>query len=143
MNGFVTWLRQRIPVPHPGIAEIVAWCDGKSGPTDARRVAMHLVTCARCRMHVELLNDARRKLLFSVAERGRVPHPRPSSSSALDRRMAAAVTQYFGARATAGLQRSGDGERELAPAGQALFRAFLGKRAAEALARQIAGTVAP
>jgi hypothetical protein len=76
---------------------------------------------------------------------GRPTSPLPSSSarSVVNRRIAAAVTIYFGARAAVHLQRSAEcDERYLFPASQALFSAFLGKRAADALARQIVGTVA-
>jgi hypothetical protein len=166
MNRVVAWLRHRLPVPHPGIAEIVSWCDETSDASEARRVAMHLVTCARCRRHAELLYEARRTLQHSAAGRDAIEdglrnlhaqmrawrhlqgkasrHAQPSvARSAINRRIAAAVTLYFGARAAVHLERSAADERHLFPASQALFNAFLGRRAGEALARQIAGTVAP
>jgi hypothetical protein len=168
MSRVIAWLHERMPRPHPSIEEIVTWCDEESGAADARRIAMHLVTCDRCRRHAELLHEAREQTPLSVTGRrnlalddllrnlranmrawrhlqGRVAlGPRSSGArSAINRRIAAAVTMYFGARAAVHLERSAESdERHLFPASQALFSAFLGKRAADALARQIVGTIA-
>lgn len=170
MNRAITWLHQWVPKSHPAIEEIVAWCDEESNAAEARRIAMHLVTCGRCRRHAELLCEARHQASTPVAAnrhglaiedglrnlhanmrawrhlQGRAAPPlSPSSArSVINHRIAAAVTMYFGARAAVHLERSAEcDERHLFPASQALFSAFLGKRAADALARQIVGPVAP
>jgi hypothetical protein len=69
MKRLAAWIQQRLPEPHPGLAEIVAWCNGKSDPSTARHIAVHLVSCGRCRQHVALLHEGRRKLLFSGVAR--------------------------------------------------------------------------
>jgi anti-sigma factor RsiW len=165
MNRVIAWLRRRVPGPHPGITDIVTWCDGDSDAAEARRVAAHMFGCAQCRRHAELVYEARARHLCSAHEaiedglrdlhaqmrawrhlQGHAHrHAGPSPTrSAINRRIAAAVTVYFGARAAVHLERSADSdERHLFPASQALFSAFLGKRAADALSRRIAGPVAP
>jgi hypothetical protein len=170
MKRLMTWLRERRPGWHPGIARIISWCDGRSDSTDARRVAAHLISCPGCRRHAELLYAARQARRSPAAEinggaeideglrnlqaqmrawrylQGRgACHRQPSfTPSTINRRIGAALTLYFGRRAAAHLERSAEhDERHLFPASQALFTAFLGKRAAEALTQRIVRTVAP
>ncbi|MGH9160474.1 MAG: hypothetical protein ACRD2X_10895 [Vicinamibacteraceae bacterium] len=61
-----------------------------------------------------------------------------------DQRATSALELYFGTRAATRIARSRglarEDEAHLLPASQALFSVFLGRRASEALARQIAGT---
>ena len=68
MRRLITWLRERAPLTHPGFAEILAWSDETSGARQARRVALHLVTCARCRRQAELLREARHRQPLPAAE---------------------------------------------------------------------------
>jgi len=71
VKTFTSWLGRRIPMPHPGIAEIARWCDGISDAREARVVAVHLARCVRCRAHAEILYDARAQMLLAMPERRR------------------------------------------------------------------------
>ncbi|MPY86856.1 MAG: hypothetical protein GEU99_02945 [Luteitalea sp.] len=172
MNRFFHWLRGRMPVGHPGIEDILAWCDGEMRSTKATELAAHLVTCAPCRNEAERLYDVSRRPALPSLHKDRADaldegfrdlqarmrtwrslqgvEKRCLSSfstrSAVDWRATRALRLYFGARAATRIERCGgsarQGDAHLLPATKALFSVFLGRRAGEALAREIARTTA-
>ncbi len=126
-----------IPGIHPGMEDLLLWADGGL----IARVERHLARCSRCRDQALLLRAASRSAkrtgtgdatdlhLRQVFENLQQqiqtwcgPSPAP--------RIAAALAFYFGDEAARRL--------DLIPATKPLFSAFLGKRAADALAHKLA-----
>lgn len=121
LSGFVT-------VVHPDIASLLDWAEAKDGAG----IAAHLNRCPACRDHAALLRASLQDrgsaaLLDEIATalRERMREFRVSG-------LEAALEHYFGKRALRTLENSD------IPDAKPLFHAFLGRKAADALASRIA-----
>ncbi len=151
-----------IPGIHPGMENLIRWADGERLPG----VERHLARCARCRHHAQLLRSATASANQALAgsESAAAPHVkrvfenlqlqmktwcslRALSESRVGEprqapRIAGALAFYFGKEAARRIEHSArwdDGDACLIPATKPLFSAFLGKKAADALAHKLAG----
>jgi hypothetical protein len=143
--------------------ELIAWADAAAG---AREVARHLLGCPRCRetalrirmsagVPEEAAHDAalgetfdhlhvRMQAWNSLSGASTARHILPLRARSAHRQYSA-LEVYFGKETADRIihsARRDSSDRRLMPAAEPLFHAFLGRRAAEALVRQIAGTAA-
>jgi len=121
LSGFVTAV-------HPDIASLLDWAEGKG----RAGIAAHLNRCRACSEHAALLrasvhDPASTPLLDEVATALR-ERMREFNASGLE----AALEHYFGKGALRTLENSD------IPDARPLFHAFLGRKAADALASRIA-----
>ncbi len=143
LRGFKHWACRYIPGPHPSMESLVVRADGRQCP----ELEAHLAKCPRCNEDAELLRAA--------VEAGRDDkqsgHKRASAVlnevfGNLQTQMRAwcclggrqqhwmtALEFYFGKEIS---RQAGD--CGVPPATKPLFHAFLGRKAADAVARQIA-----
>ncbi len=139
MMKFAWRLRERlsgfVAAVHPDIAGLLDWAEGKAGTG----IAEHLSRCPACREHAALLraslqDRASATLVDEVAAalRERMREFRVSGSN-----VEAALEHYFGKRALRTLENS-DIPNATPPNAKRLFHAFLGRKAADALASRIA-----
>lgn len=153
-----------VAVSHPGMESLISHADGKTAPG----VTEHLVRCERCRQTAIALNAAiqsgrqgdsrgeeriarllretyeilhvRMAAWHSADEYGPAPHIR--SKQGRSRRLLAAIEFYFGeelARRVDRAARWDPADQILVLSAKPFFTAFLGRMAADALSREIAG----
>jgi len=171
MKRLLVWAwRHAIPGVHPRIEEFLTWADGDMAPADQAEFEAHFAGCRQCgddarrlrdaRIHLtapgargdetrilqEGLQDLEARMRVWSAMRGLLPdNPRHHlARSAINLRSARAVKLYFGQEAANRVTRAiqqGPHELHLLPAIKPLFNAFLGRKAADSVARHIARTV--
>ncbi len=169
MTRLRAWMWQVVPGFHPGMESILEWADARAGSSsraagaDLRAVAVHLARCRHCREtaarigialagrvakpapaalhsayeHLLVRMQAWSSLNGSVTA-ARAGKPRGEAAS----RHFNALEVYFGKGTADRIRRAvrrDASDRHIVPVVEPLFHAFLGRRAAEALARQIAG----
>ena len=159
-NRIRGWAWRRIPGCHPRIELLLEWIDGAAG-RDTASISAHVSGCSRCRECADNIRLAERNRdqadqtvrdLFANLElriemwttlSGRLPiEAQQKARSSRVVRHLDALEMYFGAQTAKRVGRSirhGTSDNHVMPAIEPLFSAFLGRTAAEALARQIAG----
>lgn len=143
MSRWKRWFWCYVSGVHPGMERLVLWADGVPCPV----VEAHLAACHRCSRNAALLRAAVAAGSRDGQAGNHAAHPvLDEIFDALQEQMRAwrslpprqhwstALEFYFGKK----LARQAGSDR-VVPATQVLFNAFLGRKAADALARQIAG----
>jgi hypothetical protein len=158
------WMLRRLPGFHPRMDELLAWADATA---TGRELLPHLTRCRRCRETAlrircavaraadqaapvpaldETLDELqiRMQAWTSLSEAVSIRRAAPLGCRTAHRQYSALET-YFGTETADRVLHSArrdTTDHRLMPAAEPLFHAFLGRRAAEALVRQIAGTAA-
>jgi anti-sigma factor RsiW len=144
MNRWKRWFWRYVSGVHPGMERLVLWADGVPCPD----VEAHLAACHRCSRNAALLraavaagcregqagNHAAHPVLDEIFDALQEQMRAWRFSAEREQHWGSALEFYFGKK----LARQGGSDR-IVPASQVLFNAFLGRRAADALARQISG----
>ena len=128
---------------HPDLESLVEWADGQAGP----RIVDHLARCRTCWEQGLRIRDS-----VQAARRGEIPertldevlrllHLRMSAARSGVSDVAAALEHYFGKQALRELEsstRRDASPKTLLSGATPLFHAFLGRKAADALANRLA-----
>ena len=144
MSRWKRWFWRYISGVHPSMERLVARADGVSCPD----LEAHLARCNRCNRNAALLgaaiaaacdneqagSDAACPVLHEIFNDLQEQMHAWCSLGARQQHWSSALEFYFGKE----LARQAGTDR-VVPATQVLFNAFLGRKAADAVARQIAG----
>lgn len=163
-SAIKAWVRRMMPGLHPEFDELVHWAHRPDG-AEPPALSAHMRSCPQCNREVQRIRLARDAAETDTAEHlpalsevfeslecgmrawSALQAPdadrisvRPSDTE--PRLTTQALELYFGKEAAQRIQvsaRWNDADDRLLPASKLLFHTFLGRRAAAALARQIAG----
>lgn len=163
MMRLLTRMWRHVPGVHPGMESLIAHIHGLAAP----EVQEHLIRCRECRTTVQLLQaaaqaarnndpaveervtsllhdtyeslDGQMRAWCSLAER--LPRHRVHKKQGRSQRLFNAFEFYFGNEAARRLDcaRRDAADQLLISSAKPFFTAFLGRKAADALAREIAG----
>ena len=148
------WACAVIPGMHPGLDLLVMRAEGSRWWS----VETHVARCARCRENANRIHAAepagglaadrtfehlqlRMRAWRSLAGLTHSAESQAREGDSSGTRLAQAIEVYFGREAARRIQRvtRGNERPPVIPAAKPLFAAFLGRRAADALARKIGG----
>jgi len=167
MKSLLRFARCRIPGLHPAMDELVAWAEYAMEARSAMHI--HFDRCSRCRHHAGLIRRSMESaaarepgaletrmldqvyrdlqmrmrawsLLSGLTSSGRVQRFRNPANQ----RVTHAIEIYFGREAASRIASAVDNrgpDQHLAPTVKPLFSAFLGVKAADALAHRLVGSV--
>ncbi len=135
---------------HPRTATLVAFSDAELGPARAERISRHLQSCPKCQAALDRVAREKQQLSELPGARPEVDLKpgltallaaiarwQEAPAADLRRRARTQIELYFGCGAASFMDRPDIRADELLAKTLALFDAFLGREAAEAIAEDI------